>query len=365
VASAAVRAAYSHKASASPGVSGGSGRAGRVHRCWSFGQLKSAASLPPPYQTGSPFLAVSLGSATAYPVTWPGLVTLWRSRASTPAWSRRAKNSCSLLAEAAAVETWRRRVVRGGSAPPVAGGFAGLGAGGAAGRGAVGRGGGPQPVPLLGGNAGIADPVPLVHHAGAGPVLAGQHRDQMDVVRPMPDRDPPHRVVFFPAWAQTGTVHHVLGYLCPFAVGKQAVLGGGAHRAVPDRLGILPLAEHVVREAEQAGQAAEVPAAAGAQRGFQVGRGTVAGDDVRVGVFLPSSGAVQVADQPGYVLAARADLPDHQLTYPRSRPGLAECHPLRSGPHGTPSVPVPHVRNAVRTCAGWCGTPWCHSGSAG
>ena len=62
VASAAVRAAYSHRASASPGVSGESGRAGRVHRWASLGQDRSAASLPPPYQTGSPFLAVSPGT---------------------------------------------------------------------------------------------------------------------------------------------------------------------------------------------------------------------------------------------------------------------------------------------------------------
>ena len=152
-------------------------------------------------------------------------------------------------------------------AAPVAGGFAGLGAGRAAGRGAVGRGGGPQPVPLLGGQAGIADPVPLVHDARTDPVLAGQHRHQVDVVRAVPDRDPPHRVVFLPARAQPGTVHHIRRDAGPFAVGEQAVLGGGAHRAVPDRLGVPPLAEHVVREPEQPGQSAEVPAAVGAQRG--------------------------------------------------------------------------------------------------
>src|ERR1017187_9655718 len=100
-------------ASASAAVSGVSGRAGRVHRCWSFGQLRSAASLPPPYQTGWPSLVVSSGSATAYPVTWPGSVTLYRSRTSTPALFSRAKNSSVLPADAAAVATWRRRVDAG------------------------------------------------------------------------------------------------------------------------------------------------------------------------------------------------------------------------------------------------------------
>jgi putative ABC transport system permease protein len=72
----AARAAYSHMASASAALRGESGWAGRVHRCWSLGQDRSAASLPPPYQTGSPALVVSPGRATAYPVTWPGFLVL-------------------------------------------------------------------------------------------------------------------------------------------------------------------------------------------------------------------------------------------------------------------------------------------------
>jgi hypothetical protein len=39
---------------------------------------------------------------------------------------------------------------------------------------------------------------------------------------------------------------------------------------MPDRLGVPPLAEHVVREPQQPHQAAEVPAPVRAQRGFQV-----------------------------------------------------------------------------------------------
>ena len=40
-----------------------------VHRCRSLGQLRSAASLPPPYQRGPLSLVVSPGRATEYPVT--------------------------------------------------------------------------------------------------------------------------------------------------------------------------------------------------------------------------------------------------------------------------------------------------------
>ena len=79
----AVRAAYSHIASASAADSGESGRTGRVHRWASLGHDRSAASLPPPYHTGSPFLVVSPGSATAHPVTWPGFLVLYRRRTST------------------------------------------------------------------------------------------------------------------------------------------------------------------------------------------------------------------------------------------------------------------------------------------
>ncbi len=194
------------------------------------------------------------------------------------------------------METWRRRGEPDRLAPALAFGFAGLGPGGAAGRGAVGRGGGPQPVLPLRGQAGVPDPVAFVPDAGAGAVLAGQHGYQVDLVGAAADRDPAHRVVFFPARAQPGAVHHVLGYLRPFAVGEQAVFGGGAHRAVPDRLGVPALAEHIVRKAEQADQAAEVPAPAGAQRGLQILPRAVARDDMRIGRFLPASGTKQITD---------------------------------------------------------------------
>ena len=81
------------------------GLPGALQRWRSLGKVRSAASLPPPYQTGPPALVVSPGSATAYPVTWPGLRALLRVRTSTPDRPSRAKNSCSLAAAAAAVLT--------------------------------------------------------------------------------------------------------------------------------------------------------------------------------------------------------------------------------------------------------------------
>ena len=54
----------------------------------------------------------------------------------------------------------------------------------------------PQPVPLLRGQAGIADPVPLVAEPGTAPVLAGQHCDQVNVVIAVPDRHPADGLVF-------------------------------------------------------------------------------------------------------------------------------------------------------------------------
>ena len=279
-------------------------------------------------------------------MTWPGLVTLYRSRTSTPAWSSRAKNSSALAAAAAAVDDVAAQRDPGRLAAPVAGGFAGLGAGRGAGRGAVGRGGGPQPVPLLGGQAGVADPVPLVHDPGAGPVLAGQHRHQVDVVRAVPDRDPPHRVVFLPARAQPGAVHHIARRCRPTRASESS-RSSGAARIEQCQTGLayphLPSASCGSRSSPARRRKSRLPSArSGGSRSD--GR-PVAGDDVRVGVFLPASGAVQVADQPGHVLAARADLPDHRSPGPRL---AAERHPV---PRNAIRSAFRATRNAIRAVA--------------
>src|ERR1035441_861649 len=184
VASAAAWAACSQIALRSAGVNWSLGAApGWVQRWRSLGQVRSAASFPPPYHTGSPSLPVSPGRATAYPVTWAGFLTLNRLRARTPARSRRVKNSCSLPADAAAVVTARRSVSRGGSSRWRRAAFSDSARDGRpGGGGAVGGGGGPQPVALLGRDAGVPDPVPVVPQPGTAEVLAGQHRHKVNMV---------------------------------------------------------------------------------------------------------------------------------------------------------------------------------------
>ena len=209
------------------------------------------------------------------------------------------------------METWRRRVSR--AARPGAGARlcrSGRGWGGGPRRGPRERWTAARSVPRRPGRRPGPGSVRCAHGAGSGP--GGPAWRPGGCGRDRGGSHPPHRVVFLPARAQPGAVHHILGYLRPFRVGEQAVLGGGTHRGVPDRLGVPPLAERIVGQAEQADQAAGVPAAVGAQRRFQVLGRPVACDDVRVGVFFAAAGAVQVADQPGQVLAARADLPDHR-----------------------------------------------------
>ena len=170
-----------------------------------------------------------------------------------PAASRRAKNSCSLAAPAAAVLTARRSATRGGFGQAVAAGLLRLRAGRAAGRGTVAGRGLPQPEPLLRGPARLPHLVVVVPQAGARAVLAGQRRHDVDVVRGVPDRDPADRVVVLAVRGEAGAVHDVAGELGPFVVGEHPVAGGGADRAVPDRFGEAAVAERFLGLLEQAG----------------------------------------------------------------------------------------------------------------
>ena len=126
----------------------------------------------------------------------------------------------------------------GGDLPPqrdpgcfvqaAAGGLLVLRAGRAAGRGAVGGRGGAQPVPLLGGQAGGADLVPFPGQAGLAAVLAGQHRDQMDVVIAVPDGDPADGLVFLTVGRQPGAVHDLVRDGGPLVVGRASGRSGAA-----------------------------------------------------------------------------------------------------------------------------------------
>ena len=203
----------------------------------------------------------------------------------------------------------------GGFVQAAAGGLLVLGAGRTAGRGAVGGRGGAQPVPLLGGEAGGADLVPFPGQAGFAAVLAGQHGDEMDVVVAVPDGDPADGLVFLPVGGQPGAVHDLVRDGGPFVVGQHPVVGSGAHRAVPDRPRVAPLAERGLRLHQQPGQLGEVPLAVRPQRRFEAGWVTPARDDMGIGVFLVAAGTEQVVQQRFDVLPARgADLPDHPVT---------------------------------------------------
>ena len=83
-----------------------------------------------------------------------------------------------------------------------------------------------------------------------------------------------------------------------------------------------------MRLVQQSEQAPEVPLPVLAQRRLQLGGVPPPGDDVRIGVLLPASRAVQIVDQwLDPISARRGDLPDHRDTFRNAtgmRSGLTE-----------------------------------------
>ena len=226
--------------------------------------------------------------------------------------------------------TCRRSVILGASSRPRRAAFSFSRTGRPASRGAVGGCGRAQPVPLLSGQAGGADLVPLPGQAGLAAVLAGQHRDEMNVIIAVPDGDPADGLVFLTAGGQPGAVHHLVRDGRPFVIGQHPVAGSGAHRAVPDRPRVAPLAESGLRLLQQPGQLGEVPLAVRPQRRFETGRMTPARDDMGIGVFLVAAGTEQVIQQRLDVLPARgADLPDHPVTVSTTSFIPGPCAPRR------------------------------------
>ena len=186
-----------------------------------------------------------------------------------------------------------------------------LRAGRTAARGAVGRGGAPQPVPFLGGLAGLADPVVVVPELGSCAVLAGQRPDDVDVIRGVPDRDPPDRLVVLAVRREPGAVHDVPGQVPPLGVGQHPVPRRGPDHAMPHRTVEPARPEGGVRLGEQSGDPPEVPAAIRAKRWLELSRVAPSGDEVRVPVLLAAAWPVQVPDQSCGPLAAE-HLPDHR-----------------------------------------------------
>jgi hypothetical protein len=117
-------------------------------------------------------------------------------RARIPAASRQAKNSCSLFEDAAAVMTCRRSVILGVSSRPRRAAFsfsARVGRRAAVrSAGAVER----SPYRCSAARQDGADLVPFPGQAGLAAVLAGQHRNQVDVIIAVPDGDPADGLVF-------------------------------------------------------------------------------------------------------------------------------------------------------------------------
>jgi hypothetical protein len=115
-----------------------------------------------------------------------------------------------------------------------------LGAGRPPGRGAIRRGSSGQPEPCLGSPACLPYPIEVVPDLRPGAVLPGQGCHQMNVIRGMPDCNPPNPQVIT-LTREPGTVHDLLRDLRPLGVGQDPVTGRGADRAMPHRL-VIPRA---------------------------------------------------------------------------------------------------------------------------
>jgi len=69
----------------------------------------------------------------------------------------------------------------------------------------------------------------------------------------VPDGDPADGLVFLPVGRQPGAVHDLVRDGGPFVIGQHPVVGSGAHRAVPYRPRVAPLAESGLRLLQQPG----------------------------------------------------------------------------------------------------------------
>src|SRR6266581_1549359 len=237
----------------SAAAAGAPGRPAR-HRRRIAPRPSRPSSVCPPYHTCWPSRWwIIPGRLTAYPAASPGRPGPGRSRTSSPAASRPAKNAGSDRAPAAAAATSRRSAARAGLSvmprpcsrgrpgPPAGPGrLLGLGPARPAVRGPVGPGHHGQAVLGLQVAQRLADPVEVVVQAGPAAVLPGQGRHDVDVVIAVVHRDPPHPLVFLAVAGQAGAVHDLPGDPHPRPVTQLRVTVGGADHAVPDELGRRP-----------------------------------------------------------------------------------------------------------------------------
>jgi hypothetical protein len=154
--------------------------------------------------------------------------------------------------------------------------------------------------------------------AGAAAVGADGGGEDMDVVVRVPYGDPPARpgVAF---GGDSGGGHDAAGDLGPLGVSEVAVGGGGPDRAVPHVLWRFVSAQFTGAEVDVVVQALGELGVGGVRVTAGVGgAGHVpGGDDVRVGVLVPSALAEEVGDQPSGV-GAGGDVRNHAVLL---RPG--------------------------------------------
>ena len=194
-------------------------------------------------------------------------------------------------------------------APAVAGCLLRLGAGSAPRGGAIPRSGAAQPQPALGFLAGLPDAVEVVPDLGPGAVLAGQRGHDVNVIGGVPYGHPPHPQVIA-LGREPGVVHDPRRDLRPLRIRQDPVLGGGAYRAVPDRLVVAGTGEGCQRLGQQPVQAAQVRCPAGTAFRLQFRRIGEPGDQMRIGMLVCFSGPVQVVQQP-LGIGAPEHFPDH------------------------------------------------------
>ena len=120
-------------------------------------------------------------------------------------------------------------------APAAPGCLLRFGTGGAARRGAIRRGSHRQPEPHLNLPAGVAHLQEVVPDPRPGSVLPGQGGDDVNVVRRVPDRDPPHPQVVVRG-GEPGPVHDRGRSFRPLRVRQHPVAWRGPERAMPHRL---------------------------------------------------------------------------------------------------------------------------------
>ncbi len=178
-------------------------------------------------------------------------------------------------------------------------------------RGSVGWRGAAETEALLRRLAGLPDPVEVVPVARTCSVLAGQHGHDVDVIRPVPDRDPADRLVVLLVGRQAGAVHDVAGQPSPLGVGQHPVPRRGPDHAMPDGLSEPARAQRGVRLIEKPVQPTEVPMPVGPQRRLQLSRVPPSGDQVRIGVLLAPPGPEEVVQQSRDGTPAE-HLPDHR-----------------------------------------------------